>query len=250
MGRKLKDYTGQICGCWKVIERDYFPTSISHETFWKCKCLNCGNEISVRKSDLDRKPKCCNKCKSNITSNCNHLINIGDTFGLLTILDKPHIEKGRHSYVKCQCQCGKIIKVRKDHLFRKDHPTVSCGCAIKSAGEIKLEQICQENNWDYQMEYRIKDFNILSPFDCAIFKDNELFCLIEYDGQQHFEAVDLFGGEMTFQEQQQRDIKKNEWCVKNNVVLLRIPYTDYDILNKEYLFSKIPKLRFLDSKKI
>ena len=50
--------------------------------------------------------------------------------------------------------------------------------------------------------------------------------------------------------QQQRDIKKNEWCVKNNVVLLRIPYTDYDILNKEYLFSKIPKLRFLDSKKI
>lgn len=55
---------------------------------------------------------------------------------------------------------------------------------------------------------------------------------------------------MTFQEQQQCDIKKNEWCVKNNVVLLRIPYTDYDILNKEYLFSKIPKLRFLNSKKI
>lgn len=100
------------------------------------------------------------------------------------------------------------------------------------------------------MEYRIKDFNILSPFDCAIFKDNKLFCLIEYDGQQHFEAVDLFGGETTFQEQQRRDIKKNEWCAKNNVVLLRIPYTDYNILDKEYLFSKIPKLRFLDSKKI
>lgn len=49
------------------------------------------------------------------------------------------------------------------------------------------------------MEYRIKDFNILSPFDCAIFKDNKLIYLIEYDGQQHFEAVDLFGGKGALQ---------------------------------------------------
>ena len=48
------------------------------------------------------------------------------------------------------------------------------------------------------MEYRIKEFNILSPFDCAIFKDNELFCLIEYDGQQHFEAVDFLAEKRLF----------------------------------------------------
>lgn len=30
----MKDYTGKICGCWKVIERDYHPKSKSHETFW------------------------------------------------------------------------------------------------------------------------------------------------------------------------------------------------------------------------
>ena len=172
MGRKVKDYTGQICGCWEVIERDCFPASVSHETFWKCKCLNCGNETSVRKSDLDRAPKSCNNCKSNIFS-ISHTINVGDAFGYLIVLDKPHL-KNSHSYVKCKCQCGNIIEVRKEHLFREDHPTISCGCATRSAGEIKLEQICQKNNWDYQMEYRIKDFNILSPFDCAIFKNDKL----------------------------------------------------------------------------
>lgn len=30
MGRKFKDYTGQVCGCWEVIERDYSPISASH----------------------------------------------------------------------------------------------------------------------------------------------------------------------------------------------------------------------------
>ena len=100
------------------------------------------------------------------------------------------------------------------------------------------------------MEYRIKDFNILSPFDCAIFNQETLLCLIEYDGEQHFKPIEFFGGEEAFQKQQERDQKKDEWCKENNIPLLRIPYTDYDILNKEYLFSKIPKLRFLNSKKI
>lgn len=78
MGRKFKDYTGQVCGCWKVIERDYFPTSSSHETFWKCEYLNCGNKASVRKRDLDKKPKSCNNCKGKQLE--KYPINIGDKY--------------------------------------------------------------------------------------------------------------------------------------------------------------------------
>ena len=65
---KLKDFTGQTCGCWKVIERDMNPTSKSHETFWKCICTRCGTSASVRKTDLDRKPLACNKCKGEFIS--------------------------------------------------------------------------------------------------------------------------------------------------------------------------------------
>lgn len=45
-----------------------------------------------------------------------------------------------------------------------------------------------------------------------------------------------------FQKQQERDQKKDEWCKENNIPLLRIPYTDYEQLDAEYLFSKIPKI--------
>ena len=33
-----------------------------------------------------------------------------------------------------------------------------------------------------------------------------------------------------------------EWYKENNIPLLRIPYTDYEQLDVEYLFSKIPKI--------
>lgn len=235
MGRKLKDYTGQICGCWKVVERDYFPTSSSHETFWKCECLNCGNKASVRKRDLDKKPKSCNNCKGKQLE--KYPINIGDKFGLLTVIDKP---RNPYSTVKCECVCGNIVYVRKAHLLglNRHSKTISCGCATKTAGEIKIEQILKTAGVKYQSQYRIREFNISAPFDYAIFNRETLLCLIEYDGEQHFKPVEFFGGKEAFQKQQERDQKKNKWCKENNIPLLRIPYTDYEQLDAEYLFSK------------
>lgn len=238
-GRKAKDYTGQIHGCWEVIERDYFPNSNSHETFWKCKCLNCGNEASVRKTDLDKNPISCNNCKGKQLE--KYPINIGDKFGLLTVIDRP---RNPYSTTKCKCACGNIINVRKSHLLglNRHSKTISCGCATKTAGEIKIEQILKTAGIQYQSQYRIREFNISAPFDYAIFNQETLLCLIEYDGEQHFKPIEFFGGEEAFQKQQERDQKKDEWCKENNIPLLRIPYTDYEQLDAEYLFSKIPKI--------
>ena len=229
------DYTGKICGCWKVIERDYHPKSKSHETFWKAECQNCGNIASVRKTDLDKQPQSCNNCKGKPI----YSIKAGDKFGLLTVLDKPFTRNNK-MYVKCQCDCGNIIEVRKDHLLGLSHrsKTISCGCATKSSGELKIEQLLIANNINFQSQYRIKDFNIAAPFDFAIFDDNnQLIKLIEFDGEQHFQAVDFFGGEERFQLQQERDKKKNKWCEKNNIKLQRIPYQDYDKITIDYLLS-------------
>ena len=54
--------------------------------------------------------------------------------------------------------------------------------------------------------------------------------LIEYDGQQHFESVEYFGGEEQLKIQQKRDTYKNQWCKENNIPLIRIPYTKLDTL--------------------
>ena len=140
--------------------------------------------------------------------------------------------------------CGKVIDVRKDHLLGLGHgKTISCGCATKSSGEIKIEQLLIENNIDFQSQYRIKEFNIAAPFDFAIFDNGKIIKLIEYDGEQHFIPIEVWGGEEQLKIQQQRDEKKNQWCKEHNIPLLRIPYTDYDKISMEYLFPDFPNLK-------
>lgn len=231
MGRKLKDYSGQQYGCWEVIERDFNPTSKSHETFWIAKCKNCGRIASVRKTDLDRCPQHCNNCKGEVLASWT----AGEQYGLLTIIGDgkkdPH-----HNYVKVKCECGSpAFDIRLDHL-RRSKGTVSCGCIKTSYGELKIKEILDKNNIIYQQQYRIKDFNIHSPFDFAIFNENgELIKLIEFDGEQHYGPVDFFGGEGRYQLQLVRDRAKDEYCQAHHIFLDRISYLQINDINLEML---------------
>lgn len=235
-------------GDWEVIERDYNPTSKQHSTFWFCKCNLCGNIYSVSRDSLvNKKSECCNKCKGEKIRQKAEERGLttwhkGDRFGMLEIIESAGSKDG-HSYVKCKCDCGNIVNIRVSHLKGQSHSkTISCGCASKSSGEIKITQILEKANIDFQSQYRIKAFSLSSPFDFAIFKNEKLLGLIEYDGEQHFESVDFFGGEEKLKLQRERDERKNKWCEENNIRLIRIPYTEYDNLTLEYLLSFFPEL--------
>ena len=57
--------------------------------------------------------------------------------------------------------------------------------------------------------------------------DYNLF--IEYNGEQHYEDVDyFFDDDFTFEDQQIRDQTLRDYCRKNNIQLLEIPYTEFD----------------------
>lgn len=235
-------------GDWEVIERDYNPTSKQHSTFWFCKCHRCEKVYSVSRDGLvSGKSSCCNHCKGEKIRNKaqERGLNVwhkGDRFGMLEILESAGI-KGNHSYVKCKCDCGNVINVRVEHLRGNHHSrTISCGCASQSSGETKITQLLEQSNIEFQAQYRIKNFNLSSPFDFAIFNNGVLLGLIEYDGEQHFESIEFFGGEEKLKLQQERDERKNKWCKENNIRLIRIPYTEYDNLTIGYLLSFFPEL--------
>ena len=65
--------------------------------------------------------------------------------------------------------------------------------------------------------------------------NDKLLYLIEYDGKQHFEPIDWFGGIEGFNKQKQRDIIKDNYCKLNNILLLRLPFT----LSNEEIKQKI-----------
>jgi hypothetical protein len=65
-------------------------------------------------------------------------------------------------------------------------------------------------------------------FDFAILKNDVLQYLIEYDGAQHFKPIKWMGGIESFTSLKKRDDIKTQYCINNNIPLIRIPYTLYN----------------------
>jgi hypothetical protein len=68
-----------------------------------------------------------------------------------------------------------------------------------SRGEIKIEEILKEGEFNFKMEYIFPDLKSPSGrplrFDFVIFDDDgKIDFIIEYQGKQHYEASAKFGG--------------------------------------------------------
>lgn len=61
----------------------------------------------------------------------------------------------------------------------------------------------------------------------------------EYQGQQHFYAIKAWGGKKALDDVKKRDQIKRNICIKNNITLIEIDYTEP--LEKEYILQKINK---------
>ena len=108
-------------------------------------------------------------------------------------------------------------------------------------GEIKIINFLENNNIRYIIQHKFNDCIGLKrklPFDFYLLEQN--IC-IEYDGGQHFEPVERYGGEEGFKKRQKLDQIKTDYCKNNNIKLIRIPYWDFksieQILKKELNFG-------------
>ena len=101
----------------------------------------------------------------------------------------------------------------------------------KSHGDCKGEEILRKgkNGKDYRYcsSYR---FDFIIPYND---KNKEIIknlpkngIMIEFDGEYHFfdKRKNRREGD-SFQNDVNRDIRKNDYCIKNNIKLIRIPYT-------------------------
>lgn len=201
------------------------------EVWWDCQC-SCGNLFSARGHDLrNGKIKSCGCLKKENTKKLHYKDLTGQQFGKLTVLKENTERKidGRCVWV-CQCECGNIIEISSKGLAIG---TYSCGC-VKSKGETKIISILQDLNIQFITQYAPSDCKNINQlkFDFYL-PDNNI--IIEYNGPQHYKAIDFLGGEERFITQQKTDNIKKEWCQNNNITLIEIPYTDYTLLTKKYL---------------
>lgn len=95
------------------------------------------------------------------------------------------------------------------------------GCQLckRSKGEVLVANILNDLKIPYQEQYTINVDNKTLIVD--FFAKGKY---IEYNGKQHYESINFFGGEEKFIIQQNRDILLREYCKNNNIELLEISY--------------------------
>lgn len=71
---------------------------------------------------------------------------------------------------------------------------------------------------------------------------------IEYNGKQHFEPIEAWGGKEALKENKQRDKLKKDKCEKEGVKLVSFNYKEKEKLNKNFVYKKI-KFTLKENKK-
>lgn len=147
------------------------------------------------------------------------------------------------------------IYCRKHDYYYKATPVSildKFSCCPKSRSTYKEESVCQLlENWGYKIT-RQKEFE-----DCIdkrklrfdIYLD-DYNVLIEYQGEQHYYPISYDDSQSLediknkYEYTISHDEIKRNYCIKNNIPLIEIPYWEYDDL-EYYLFDKLTKLNVI-----
>ena len=188
------------------------PNDLNSNTLIKSVCAICGKENYKTISDYLRGRGCTCQCTNIKLTLEEYKKRLGIGYTLISEykgLDHPVLIKHE--------DCGFIYKCSARHT--------ACPKCKGSNGEKQVRQWLKKNNFNFIEQYQVKINDHLLRFDFYL-PDYDIY--IEYQGKQHYEPVDLFGGEAQYQKQVLYDILKRKWAGNK---LIEIKYTD-DILLK------------------
>lgn len=224
---KLDDLVGQKFGALTVINR---VENDGKQVRYLCKC-DCGNEKIFYSTNLKRGlSTSCGCFRKEKLSKLYFQDLTGQTFGKLTVDSlNSYDEDSRNYFWNCVCECGTKTVVAGNHL--KNGHTQSCGCMI-SAGEEKIAKILSDNSIIFEKGLShglVLPTGGFAKYDFSVLNENkELQYSIEYDGWQHYIQSDSkWDKDGKFEIRQNSDKLKNQWCLDNNIPLIRIPYTHF-----------------------
>lgn len=182
-----------------------------HNVEWKaypdnilkgCGCFECGNQ-----KQRDKKCKSNDEYTSELKIMNKNIIALETYINALTPIKHKCLIDGCEWYASP----GNILY------------GTGCPACKESVGERNVAKWLDDRDIQYQRQKCFdgcKDKKHL-PFDFYLPEYN---CCIEYDGKQHYEPIDYFGGKESFEYTVKHDNIKNDYCKNNGIILLRIPY--------------------------
>jgi len=216
----------------KIYENDYIIIEYNgYNGISKFIHNKCGKELNVIVSNLLQKFTKCT-CDGNIRwSRKLFLDKQSEIHGYDYELIGNFINMNNKIKLKHTCGYEWSISPKK-HIYGKQ----GCPVCNMSHGELQTKRAIEKLEINYKQQFIINSCRNKKPlpFDFYLPTYN---VLIEYDGIQHFEPIEYFGGEFEFKRRKRNDEIKNKYCSENNIKLIRIPYTCIDI--KELLKTEL-----------
>lgn len=126
-------------------------------------------------------------------------------------------------------KCGYRWKPRPNDFLNNSSRCPRCSNLGDSKGVKRIVAFLENAGVNYKREVRFEDCRNIKPlpFDFMLEVNGEMV-LVEYDGQQHYKVNKSGGGDKALKEIQERDKIKTNFCIANNIKLIRIPYWDFD----------------------
>lgn len=218
-----------------IFTSEYVKDNIKIE----CKCKICEHEWMATPSNILR-GKGCPKCgieQRAIIRRQTH-----EEFIELLRKKNPLFEKNfilnsiykkEESPIECLCLIDGETWITTPACLKQ-----GCGCPRCNLSKLELEtkKILEKLNIKFIPQKKFKDCIHKKYLRFDFYLPYYNIC-IECDGRQHYEAVDIFGGEEEFKIIQKRDQIKNNYCKENKIGLIRIPY--WDIKKIEEIISEL-----------
>lgn len=252
--------TGQKCGCpycagmrvnntnnlstlkpeiakeWHPLLNNISPSEITSNSkkavWWICKE---GHEWEASVSNRTN-PKLTSGCPKCAGRNKTH-----DEFLKRLKINNLNFKSGKFKVIGEYSGSNKRIKC-KCNLHNHEWSPIAAslnngtGCPIcnLSRGELKIIDYLNESKIKYTVEKKFKECKNKKslPFDFYFSK----MLLLEFDGEQHFRSKTGFG-EDAFESTNTNDKIKNQYCINNNISLIRIPY--WEQKNIEYILENV-----------
>lgn len=136
-----------------------------------------------------------------------------------------YINNKTHINIKCK-KHGMFSQRPDNHLFNSN----GCPLCNKSKGESKIIEFLEKNNINYVFQNKFKGCKNSYQLRFDFYLPDFNTC-IEYNGIQHYEEVEHFGGHKTLEYNKKRDNIKKKYCDDNKISLIIIRY-DEDINSK------------------
>ena len=126
--------------------------------------------------------------------------------------------------VKIKCPSHGIFE-QNPHDHKRG---VGCSKCSSSHGERLIRKILNEREILFEEQKKFEWLKMKLQLRCDFYLP-KYNTVIEYNGRQHYEVIEHFGGKSNFERGKKRDELKRQLLIENNVKLIEVRYDERDV---------------------